>query len=124
MTEALNTAEKLFHAPGRARPGDRRPPSSPPRSTAPMTASCSWNTANPKSISLDDGRIRAASFDTRRGFGLRAVLGEASYYAHAGELSDEALARAAATIKAARAQEHAVTAAGPAGRPTRRSMPG
>jgi TldD protein len=46
-------------------------------------------------ISLEDGRIRSASFDTRRGFGLRAVLGEASYYAHAGELSDEALARAA-----------------------------
>jgi TldD protein len=67
-----------------------------------------------ESISLDDGRIRAASFDTRRGFGLRAVLGEASYYAHAGEISDAALARAAETIKAAKAMEHAVTAAGPA----------
>jgi TldD protein len=65
-------------------------------------------------ISLEDGRIRSASFDTRRGFGLRAILGEASYYAHAGELSDAALARAAATIKAARAQELSVTAAGPA----------
>jgi len=67
-----------------------------------------------ESISLDDGRIRAASFDTRRGFGLRAVLGEASYYAHAGEISDAALARAAETIKSARAQELSVTAAGPA----------
>ena len=29
-----------------------------------------------EAISLDDGRIRAASFDTSRGFGLRAVRGE------------------------------------------------
>jgi TldD protein len=65
-------------------------------------------------ISLEDGRIRSASFDTRRGFGLRAVLGEASYYAHAGELSEAALARAAATIQAAKSAEHAMVAAGPA----------
>ncbi len=67
-----------------------------------------------ESISLDDGRIRGASFDTRRGFGLRAVLGEASYYAHAGELSDAALARAAATIAAAKATEQHMIAGGPA----------
>jgi TldD protein len=65
-------------------------------------------------ISMEDGRIRSASFDTRRGFGLRAVLGEASYYAHAGEISAPALARAAETIRAAKAREHSVTAAGPA----------
>ena len=76
-----------------------------------------------EAISLEDGRIRSASFDTRRGFGLRAVLGEASYYAHAGEMSDEALARAAQTIKSARAQELAVTAAGPPVPPPR-FMPG
>ncbi len=29
-----------------------------------------------EAISLDDGRIRSASFDTMRGFGLRAVAGE------------------------------------------------
>lgn len=56
-----------------------------------------------ESISLDDGRIRAASFDTRRGFGLRAVLGEAAYYAHAGDISSAALGRAAETIRAAKA---------------------
>ena len=42
-------------------------------------------------ISLDDGRIRSAGFDTALGFGLRAVAGEATGYAHAGELSDAAL---------------------------------
>ncbi|OYV58096.1 MAG: metalloprotease TldD, partial [Acidocella sp. 21-58-7] len=66
-------------------------------------------------ISLEDGRIRSASFDTRRGFGLRAVLGDASYYAHAGDLSEAALARAAQTIRAAKASEQAMVAAGPAG---------
>ena len=39
-----------------------------------------------ESISLDDGRIRSAGFDTSLGFGLRAVAGEATGYAHAGEL--------------------------------------
>lgn len=112
MSDALNIAETLFHGQG---------------GLDPVAAARHINTAidgaddgelfleyrESESISLEDGRIRSASFDTRRGFGLRAVLGEASYYAHAGELSDEALARAAATIKAARASELNVSAAGP-----------
>ncbi len=51
-------------------------------------------------ISLDDGRIRSAGFDTSLGFGLRAVAGEATGYAHAGELSDAALQRASASVAA------------------------
>ena len=54
-------------------------------------------------LSLDDGRIRTASFDTQLGFGLRAVLGEETGYAHAGEISEAALRRAAATVSAVRA---------------------
>jgi TldD protein len=53
-----------------------------------------------EAISLDDGRIRAASFDTTRGFGLRAVAGEAAGYAHGGEISEAALKRAAETVRA------------------------
>jgi len=53
-----------------------------------------------EAISLEDGRIRSASFDAMRGFGLRAVAGEAAGYAHAAELSEAALARAAETVKA------------------------
>jgi len=53
-----------------------------------------------ESISLDDGRIRSAGFDTTLGFGLRAVAGEAAAYAHAGELSEAALRRAATTVGA------------------------
>ncbi len=53
-----------------------------------------------EAVTLDDGRIRSASFDASRGFGLRAVAGEVAGYAHAGELSDAALARAAETVRA------------------------
>ncbi|MFC7475909.1 metalloprotease TldD [Dankookia sp. GCM10030260] len=53
-------------------------------------------------ISLDDGRIRSATFDATKGFGLRAVAGEAAGYAHSGELSEAALARAADTVGAVR----------------------
>jgi TldD protein len=65
-----------------------------------------------ESISLDDGRIRSAGFDTQLGFGLRAVAGEAAGYAHAGELSEDALKRAAATVSAV-AAGHSGTAAEP-----------
>src|SRR5277367_1478883 len=51
-------------------------------------------------ISLDDGRIRSAGFDTSMGFGLRAVAGEATGFAHAGELSEPALRRAASSVAA------------------------
>jgi len=50
--------------------------------------------------SLDDGRIRTAAYDTTLGFGLRAVAGEATGYAHSGELSEDALSRAARTVRA------------------------
>jgi TldD protein len=53
-----------------------------------------------EALNLDDGRIRSAGFDTTLGFGLRAVAGEATGYAHAGELSETALKRAAATVAA------------------------
>ena len=55
-----------------------------------------------ESISLEQGHIRAANYDTALGFGLRAVLGEETGYAHAGELSDAALKRAASTVSAVR----------------------
>ncbi len=63
-------------------------------------------------ISLDDGRIRSAGFNTSLGFGLRAVAGEATGYAHAGELSEAALRRAAASV-AAVASGHSGVAAEP-----------
>jgi TldD protein len=65
-----------------------------------------------ESISLDDGRIRSAGFDTTLGFGLRAVAGEATGFAHAGELTEAALKRAAATV-ASVAAGHSGTATEP-----------
>jgi TldD protein len=51
-------------------------------------------------LAFDDGRLKSASFDTSQGFGLRAVSGEAVGYAHASELSEAAIERAAETVKA------------------------
>ncbi len=69
-----------------------------------------------ENISLDDGRIRAAGFDTSLGFGLRSVAGEATGYAHAGELTEEALGRAAATVASVAAGHSGVASEPPAAR--------
>ena len=45
-------------------------------------------------LSFDDGRLKSASFDTTQGFGLRAIADEATGYAHASELSEDAIRRA------------------------------
>ena len=73
-----------------------------------------------ESLSLDDGRIKSASFDTAQGFGLRAVSGEAVGYAHASELSEEALKRGAQTVRAVRSGHSGQLDLGPAG--TNRSL--
>jgi TldD protein len=56
-----------------------------------------------ESVSFDDGKLKSASFDTNQGFGLRAVCGEATGYAHASELSEAALRRCATAVQAVRA---------------------
>jgi TldD protein len=43
---------------------------------------------------FDDGRLKSASYDSSEGFGLRVVAGETAGYAHASEISAEAIARA------------------------------
>jgi TldD protein len=53
-----------------------------------------------EALSYDDGKLKSASFDTSQGFGLRAVTGESAGFAHASELSEDAMRRAAATVKA------------------------
>ncbi len=53
-----------------------------------------------EALAFDNGRLRQATYDTSRGFGLRAVAGETSAYAHSTELSEDALRRAADTVKA------------------------
>ena len=68
-----------------------------------------------ESISFDDGRVRSASFDTSQGFGLRSVSGDAAGYAHSSELSDEAIKRASATVKAVRSGHDGIYADAPTG---------
>jgi TldD protein len=68
-----------------------------------------------ESISFDDGRVKSASFDTAQGFGLRAVSGEATGFAHATTLDDAALGRAADTVKAVRHGAGGVLADPPTG---------
>ncbi|KAB0679587.1 metalloprotease TldD [Aureimonas leprariae] len=49
---------------------------------------------------FDNGRLKSGSFNVDQGFGLRAVAGEAVGYAHAGEMSEAALRRAADVVTA------------------------
>ncbi|MCH7929517.1 MAG: metalloprotease TldD, partial [Proteobacteria bacterium] len=67
-----------------------------------------------ESFAFDDGKLKNASFDTTQGFGLRAVSGEATGYAHASELSEAAMRRAARTVQAVRAGHGGAAGAGPA----------
>jgi TldD protein len=73
-----------------------------------------------ESLALDDGRIKSASFDTSQGFGLRAIADEAAGYAHASELSEAAIHRAAATVRAVAHGHSGIMAAPPVG--TNRSL--
>lgn len=50
--------------------------------------------AESESLMFDDGRLKSGSYNTDQGFGLRSVAGEATGYAHSGELSEGALKRA------------------------------
>ncbi len=68
--------------------------------------------AQSESLVWDDGKLRSASFDVSQGFGLRAVSGEATGYAHASVLSEDAIRRASATVRAVHAG-HSGTLAGP-----------
>ncbi len=52
-------------------------------------------------FSFDDGRLKTASYDASEGFGLRAVKGETAGYAHATEISEQALLRASETTRLA-----------------------
>jgi len=66
-------------------------------------------------LAFDDGRLKSASFDTSQGFGLRVVSGDAVGYAHASELSEAAIKRAAETVKAVTHGHGGVMAEAPAG---------
>src|ERR1700757_159604 len=55
-----------------------------------------------EALVFDNGRLKQATYDTAQGFGLRAVKDDAVGYAHASDLSEDALARAADAVRAVR----------------------
>ncbi|PHS76869.1 MAG: metalloprotease TldD [Rhodospirillaceae bacterium] len=65
-----------------------------------------------ESLMFDDGQLKGANFDTAHGFGLRSVAGETAGLAHASDLSEEAIKRAAETVKTV-THGHGGTLAGP-----------
>ena len=69
---------------------------------------------------FDDGRVRTASYDASEGFGLRAVRGEVTGYAHSSEVTDAALKRAVETARLAVGVGGGTLAAGPT--PTNRRL--
>jgi TldD protein len=66
-----------------------------------------------EALVFDNGRVKQATYDTAQGFGLRAVKADAVGYAHASDLSEEALARAADAVRAVRGGYSGSYAEGP-----------
>jgi TldD protein len=72
-----------------------------------------------EALTFDNGRLKQATYDTAQGFGLRAVKDEAVGYAHASDLSEAALARAAEAVRAVKGG-HGGRYAEPPGRTNRK----
>ncbi|MEQ8667000.1 MAG: metalloprotease TldD [Rhodospirillales bacterium] len=68
-----------------------------------------------ESLTFDNGRLKNAAYDTMQGFGLRAIAGEATGYAHGSDISEDAIRRAAGTVGAVTAGHHGAVAAPPIG---------
>jgi TldD protein len=68
---------------------------------------------------FDDGRLKNASYDVGEGFGLRVVAGETAGYAHASEISEAAIGRAADSARLARRGYSGEAAEGPRATNTR-----
>lgn len=75
-----------------------------------------------ESFAFDDGKLKSASYDTTQGFGLRAVLGEMTGYAQASVLDENALKRAADTVRAVKSGHSGTVALDAAPQPTNRSL--
>jgi TldD protein len=65
-------------------------------------------------LMFDNGRLKQATYDTSQGFGLRAVKDEAVGYAHASDVSEAAIERAADAVRAVKSGYSGRYAAAPA----------
>ena len=66
-----------------------------------------------ESFLYDDGRLKSAAYDSSEGFGLRVVAGETAGYAHASEVSEAAIRRAAGSAALAKRGYAGTAAEGP-----------
>ncbi len=66
-----------------------------------------------ESFTFDDGRLKGASYDSSQGFGLRAVMGESTGFAHSNELSEDAIKRAGETVRAVKTGSGGIMAPAP-----------
>ena len=66
-----------------------------------------------EALTFDDGRLKTATFDASRGFGLRCVAGETSGFAQSTNLSPDALKRASAAVALAKSGHEATLALSP-----------
>ena len=62
-----------------------------------------------ESLTFDDGRLKNASYDSSRGFGLRCVAGETTGFAQGTDMTQAALARAADAVGLAKANHEVTT---------------
>jgi TldD protein len=67
-----------------------------------------------EALVFDNGRLKQATYDTSQGFGLRAVKDEAVGYAHASDVSEDAIARAADAVRAVKGGHSGQYAGAPA----------
>ena len=72
-----------------------------------------------ESLLFDDGRLKSANYDASEGFGFRVVAGETAGYAHASEISEAAIKRAADSASLAKRGYAGVAAEGPRGTNTK-----
>ena len=68
-----------------------------------------------ESLSYDDSRIRSAAFDTAQGFGLRAIVGETTGFAHSTTMTEASISRAAETVNAVKSGHGGTLADPPSG---------
>ena len=122
MTDALNTTDALFYTQtglGRSRTESLVQSALSKAEDGELYLEYSES----ESVVWDDGRVKSASSDISQGFGLRAVAGEATGYAHASSLDEAALKRAANTVQAVVANHQGTAAAAPMGTNRRLYMP-
>ena len=66
-----------------------------------------------ESFSFDDGRMKNIAYDSTKGFGLRAIAGEARGFAHSGEITEPSLKRDSETVRSVSKNYSGIMAPGP-----------